>query len=93
MQEKFKDLPFDEETTILFRSPMKLGAFDIVYEKWRWEGIEAESIIFLSEDVKRLDDAALEAEVRKSPLVEKDSKVTMKRGEKYTFVNFNFQSV
>ena len=90
MNEKFKDLSTDEGTKIIFRSPMKWGELDIVYEKWRWEGIDAESIIFLSEDVSALDDTALEADVRDGPLVNSDSQVTIKRLDKYTFVNFNF---
>ena len=57
-----------------------------------WDGITAESIIFISEDVKILDDAALEADVREGPLVEKDSQVTIKRTEEFTFVNFNFKT-
>ena len=90
MNDKFKDLPTNEGTKILFRSPMKWGELDIVYEKWYWEGINAESIIFLSEDVSALDDTALEADVRDGSLVNSDSQVTIKRMDKFTFVNFNF---
>ena len=92
MSDKFKDLPTDEGVKILFRSPMKWGELDIVYEKWRWDGIQAESIIFLSEDVTALDDGALEKDVRDGPLVNSDSQVTIKRLDKFTFVNFNFSS-
>jgi len=92
MNDKFKDLSTDEGTKILFRSPMKWGELDIVYEKWNWEGITAESIIFLSDDVKEMDDEALEDDVRDGPIVREDSQVTIKRGEKFTFVNFNFVS-
>ena len=35
---------------------MKWGDLDIVYQKWSWDGITAESIIFLNEDVKTIDD-------------------------------------
>ncbi len=90
MNEKFKNLPVEEGTKILFSSPMKWGELDIVYQKWNWDGITAESIIFLSEDVKEMDDKALEADVRDGPLVKKDSKMTISRTDKYTFVNFNF---
>ena len=90
MNDKFKDLSTDEGVKILFRSPMKWGELDIVYEKWYWEGINAESVIFLTEDVKELSDEALEADVRDGPLVKSTSQVTIKRLDKYTFVNFNF---
>ena len=92
MNDKFKDLSTDEGTKILFRLPMKWGELDIVYEKWNWEGITAESIIFLSDDVKEMDDEALEADVRSSPLIHVDSQVTIKRLDEFTFVNFNFET-
>jgi len=70
MNEKFKNIPVKEDTTILLSSPMKWGDLDIVYQKWSWDGITAESIIFLSEDVKAMDDEVLEADVRDGPIVQ-----------------------
>jgi hypothetical protein len=90
MNDKFKNLPVEEDTKIIFSSPMRWGELDIVYEKWVWDGITAESIIFLTEDVSTLDDAALEADIRNGPLVKADSQITIKRTDKFTFVNFNF---
>ena len=92
MNEKFNNIPVEEDTKILMSSPMKWGELDIVYQKWKWEGITAESIIFLTEDIKEMDDEALEDDVRDGPIVREDSQVTIKRGEKFTFVNFNFVS-
>ncbi len=92
MNEKFNNIPVEEDTKILMSSPMKWGELDIVYQKWSWEGITAESIIFLSDDVKEMDDEALEADVRSSPLINVDSQVTIKRLDEFTFVNFNFET-
>ena len=92
MNEKFNNIPVEEDTKIQFSSPMKWGERDIVYQKWSWDGISAESIIFLSEDVKEMDDQALEAEVRDGPVVREDSQMTIKRVGEFTFVNFNFTS-
>ena len=97
MSDKFKNIPVDKETKIIMESPMKWGELDIVYQKWYWDGITAESIIFLSDDVKDMDDEALEKDVRDGPLVQGDSKVTISRGDEYTgdeytFVNFNFKT-
>ena len=92
MNEKFNDIPMDKDTKILFSSPMKWGDLDIVYQKWNWEGIAAESIIFLNEDVKEMSDESLETDVRDGPLVREDSQMTIKRGDDFTFVNFNFVS-
>ena len=61
---------------------------------WSWEGISAESIIFASGDISDLNDEELELEVRKSPLVNSDSAITIKRlPAGYTFVNFNFETI
>ncbi len=92
MSNKFENIPVEEDTKIIMSSPMRWGELDIVYQKWNWEGITAESIIFLTENIKEMDDAALEADVRNGPLVKSSSQVTIKRMEKYTFVNFNFSS-
>lgn len=92
MTDKFKNLFTDDDTKIMFRSPMKWGGLDIVYEKWSWDGITAESVVFVTDDVKSLDDIALEDDVRDGPLVREDSKVTIKREDDFTFVNFNFVS-
>jgi hypothetical protein len=92
MTDKFKNVPVEEDTRILFRNEAKFGDYDVLYEMWSWEGISAESIIFASDDISGLTDDELEQEVRKSPLVKKESAVTIKRLEAgFTFVNFNFE--
>ena len=90
MSDKFDNIPVEKDTRILFSSPMKFDPFDIVYQKWSWEGITAESIIFMSEDVAEMSDEELEQMVQSSPIVTDDLGVTISRGEVYTFVNFNF---
>jgi len=92
MTDKFKNVPVEEDTRILFRDEAKLGDYGVLYEMWSWEGISAESLIFVNDDVADLTDEELEQEVRKSPLVKKESAVTIKRLEAgFTFVNFNFE--
>ena len=93
MTDKFKNVPVDEDTRIQFRHEAKFGKYDILYERWSWEGISAESLIFVSDDVADLTDEELERELRKSPLVKKDSAVTIKRVDSgFTFANFNFET-
>lgn len=92
MRQKFDDVPVEKDTRILFRHPVKFGKYDVLYEMWSWEGIQAESIIFATDDVSDMTDEQLEQEVRQSPLVRKNSAVTIKRSvAEYTFVNFNFK--
>lgn len=91
MKDKFKDLPVDEETQIFLSTEAKIGDYDVVYQKWHWGGIDAESIIFLNEDVEDLNEDEIIDEVAQCrALVNEDSQFTYKRGDKYTFVNFNF---
>jgi len=93
MSGKFNNVPVDKDTRINFRHEAKFGKHDVLYEMWTWEGISAESLIFVSDDVSHLTDEELEHELRKSPLVKKDSALTIKRLDAgFTFVNFNFES-
>ena len=91
MNKKFANVPVEADTRILFRKEAKLGKYDVLYEKWNWEGIKAESIIFANDDVSELPDDEIEKEVRKSPLVKEGSQITLKRSEEFTLVNFNFE--
>lgn len=93
MTDKFKTVPVEEDTRILFRQEAQFGTYEVLYEMWSWEGISAESIIFASDDISDLTDEELEQEVRQSPLVKKESALTIKRLDSgFTFVNFNFET-
>ena len=91
MIDKFKDVPSDEGIKVLFESPMKFGNKDILYQKWAMEGIVAESIVFLTDDVNHLEDEEFEEYVKSSDIVNLDSSVTMSRKDQYSFINFNFK--
>ena len=87
---KFSNVPVEDDTKILVSLENKLGERDVLYQKWFWDGITAESLIFASDDVVSLTDNELKAEVQTSPLVKSDS-ITISRSDGgYTFVNFNF---
>jgi len=91
--DKFKNVPVEEDTKIIFREESILGEYEVLYEKWFWDGISAESIIFANEDVAELKDNEIESIVKKSPLLKKGSSMTLTRSESgFTFVNFNFEA-
>lgn len=93
MSDLFKAVPVEDDTRIIFEKEMQFGDYPILYQKWCWDGILAESIIFISEAVKDLNDAQLESEIKTSPLVNVDSNITIKRIDGgFTFVNFNFSA-
>ena len=91
MSDKFNNLPVEEGTKIMFSHEVKFGPCDILYQKWSWEGVIAESFVFDSRDVVELSDEELIAEAKTSPAVQKESQVTIKRNASgFDFVNFNF---
>jgi len=92
MSEKFGRVPIEKDTRILYRKEVQIGNYDILYEKWNWEGIKAESFIFASDDISGLTDEQIEQEARKSQLVKGESQITLKRSKEFTFVNFNFET-
>jgi hypothetical protein len=64
-----------------------------LYQKWFWDGVTAESIIFVNEDVAGKTDDEIEGEVKASPLLKENTAITIKRAESgFTFVNFNFDA-
>ena len=92
MSEKFNSVPVEDDTKIIFQLECSFGKYDVLYQKWFWDGIMAESIIFDGEDVSELNDKEIEAELRESPLIKTNSSITIKRSESgFTFVNFNFE--
>ena len=88
---KFSNVPVEDDTKILVSLENKLGERDVLYQKWFWDGITAESFIFVSDDVVTLSDADLEEEVRTSPMVKTGTSITVNRADcGFVFVNFNF---
>jgi len=99
MDDKFFNVPVEDDTTIGFQSMMKLGDFDVLYQGWYWNGIDAESIIFSDDDVKGMSEHEIRCLVKSSDIVNEDSQnndshITFKRNQKgFTFVNFNFKHI
>jgi hypothetical protein len=92
MGSKFANVPLDEGTTIIFQQEALFGNYPVLYQKWRWEGVVAESFVFANEDIADLSDEALAKEVEESPMNKKNSRITFKKTDDgFTFVNFNFE--
>ena len=92
MINRFNTVPIEPDTRILYQKQGKFCGFDIRYEYWSWDGIEAESIIFSNDDVEDLTDQEIERLVRTSPMVKEDSAMTLNRSDSgFTYCNFNFK--
>jgi hypothetical protein len=64
----------------------------MLVKRWSWvlEGIKGTTAVLLTEQVGHMDDAALHRLLETEAGLDL-TKVTMKRGPVYTFVNFNFE--
>ena len=59
MMSKFTGVSVEKDTHIIAQLEAVLGPYDVLYQKWSWDGIVAESIVFANDDVKSLDEKAL----------------------------------
>lgn len=92
MNNKFKQVPLDEDTKIVFRQEAKVGQYNGLHEVWLWDSIIAESLIFVHEDIKSLNEDELKMMITSSGIFDIGSSVLVKSSESgYTFVNFNFE--
>jgi hypothetical protein len=91
---KFDNVPTEADTAITLSLESKFGEYDVLYQQWIWDGIQANSLIFDNDDIADIELQSLIEEVRNSPLVNDASKeLTIKSGEYFTFINFNFEHV
>ncbi len=92
MGSKFANVPVDEGTKIIHQQEAQFGDYPVLYQKWCWDGIVAESLIFANEDITGLSVEALAKEVEHSPMNKQNSPITFKQSDSgFTFVNLNFE--
>ena len=89
MIEKFKNRKIDSGTEILKESFVKIGRFNCLHEQWKWESTKGESVIFLTDEVRDLNQKDLEDIVKSSGFVKKYV-FTHSKGNEFTYVNFNY---
>jgi hypothetical protein len=90
---KFDNVPTEADTAITLSLESKFGEYDVLYQQWIWDGIQANSLIFDNDDIADIELQSLIEEVRNSPLVNDMSKeLTSTVQSEYTFINFNFES-
>jgi hypothetical protein len=91
---KFDDVPTDSDTVVTLNLETKFGKYDVLYQQWIWDGIQANSLIFDNDDITDIELELLVEEVNHSPLVNDASKeLTTKFAEQFTFINFNFEFI
>lgn len=97
MNEKFTNIPLDDDTVILFESEMKFGEIDCVLQSWRFDNIQGNSLIFLTSDLNFPSNEELKKWVTtESEIIQNKEKVTFSTNpieHPYTFVNFDFKTI
>ncbi|HWL29185.1 MAG TPA: hypothetical protein VNQ97_09785 [Burkholderiaceae bacterium] len=92
MDSKFDAVPLDDETFILAQNEIVVGGYDALHQVWKWEGIRAESLIFLTADVAALQEEDLKQLLVSEAQAAPGSAITVSHSDSgYTFLNFNFQ--
>lgn len=88
MNKKFKDVGLDEDTRLLGQKLVTVEGIEVLCQCWIWDGIKGWSAVFVTNEIQDKSDDELIALVKQIEVIE--TAVTIKRSEKWTFVNFNF---
>lgn len=91
LDKKFENVPVEEDTTVLASLNLKFFDIDAHYEKWFFDGIYGETLVFLNDDIKDFTHDALKKELIESTMAEADGKITVERTGEFSFFNFNFK--
>ena len=82
---KFDRLPQDADTRIKAQQQINAGGTDALHQRWVWDGIAGESLIFCAADIVQL--------ARNAGLTVADDDYTIKRtDEGFVFLNFGFDA-
>lgn len=88
---KFRSVPVEDDTYILTETAITADRYDALHQTWRWDGIDAESLIFLTADVAGLSEEDLKELLYSTGLADASPSITISQiDEGYTFINFNF---
>ena len=90
---KFADVPVEPDTIIKYSKVLQVHELSLFHQRWVWEGIIAESLIFINADLNNKADGELLALVKQSGPIQENSTSTITRNSSgYTFVNCNFEN-
>ena len=87
--EALKNAPVEEDTRIIKSKITLLDALPCRYEYWSWDGVYAETIVFLKQHVQNMEDEEI-VNLGKPLFEDELPRTTLKKRAGYVFVNFNF---
>lgn len=83
----------DRDTKIIGTIGLNIGKYIALHQKWLFDGIKGESLIFRTSDTLNLNkNQLIELPKQHLPnLIRNTSEVTYSKKESYIFLNFNFR--
>lgn len=91
MNDKWKNIPLEPDTKLASEEIVKLGYLEAVHQKWTWDHIYGESLIFCATETQEHDLIQLTLMIQNSGLAEQGTQFTFNTQADYQFVNFNFK--
>lgn len=89
---KFANVPLDEDTRIKSQRQISINGIDALHQRWVWDGISGESLVFSADDVSAATDQEIIEMARDAGLVAMESASTVTRGGSgFVFLNFGFE--
>ena len=88
----FSNVPKDLDTQTIEESDITIKDIPALYQKWSFDGIKADTLIFHSRDVEKLSDAELLEFIKEHSDIKFNSSVTFSNSNGYRFVNYNFEA-
>ena len=74
------------------RDRITIGEYEALHEKWLWEGMQGESLVFCFHDVATLSDDEVERVARSSDVIGPGCHVLVERGDPdFVLVSFHVQ--
>jgi hypothetical protein len=85
---KFVGVPADDDTEILFEREIHVFDKDGLLQIWSWDDLRGASIILITNEISSIEDTDLIKNLKDSEVLTHDTETIIKRGEKYTFINW-----
>ncbi len=90
--DKFSNVPQDADTRIKAQRQITINGMDALHQRWVWDGIAGESLVFCASDVCAASDQEIIAMARDAGLAVMQADCTVTRDESgFVFLNFGFE--
>lgn len=86
----FDKLETDEDTRIISRTIVEIEGYDVLLEKWSWDGALGHSAIVPEDQVASLSDEQIQEMLIKN--LDITGNTTFSRKSDYVFLNYGFET-